>query len=60
MSENGIGRRTFLKAGVAALGAARVLQSREAFAQVVPNSEADRHRILVQNPQAVYGFPRLG
>jgi len=40
MSENGIGRRTFLKgAGLAALGAAGVVQSEEGHAQsVVPNS----------------------
>jgi D-galactarolactone isomerase len=40
MSETRVGRRTFLQAtGIAALAAARVLQAREALAQVaVPNS----------------------
>ena len=39
MSDRTIGRRTVLKTGIAALAAARVLQTREASAQVaVPNS----------------------
>jgi predicted TIM-barrel fold metal-dependent hydrolase len=53
MSENGIGRRTVLKAGIAALAAARVLQSKDAHAQfAVPNSTGTEPAQLKAPPGA--------
>ena len=54
MSENGFGRRTFLKgAGIAALAAARVLQSEDARAQfAVPNSAGTEAAKLKAPPGA--------
>ena len=51
MSDSGIDRRTFLKsAGRAAVSPVGVARSEEGL--------ATRHRILVDNPETLYGFTK--
>jgi hypothetical protein len=56
----GATRRQFIQqTGLTALAAMGALQGSSALAQTAgaPN-EADRHRILVENPETLYGFKK--